>query len=53
MKVVYSIALILFLASCGSEKPKDKKAELEKLKKEPNLGKTQVRWKLKKLQLQR
>ncbi|RXF68675.1 efflux RND transporter periplasmic adaptor subunit [Arcticibacter tournemirensis] len=34
MKVVYSIALVLFLASCGSEKPKDKKAELEKLKKE-------------------
>ncbi|ETZ24489.1 efflux RND transporter periplasmic adaptor subunit [Pedobacter sp. V48] len=35
MKTIYSIALVLFLASCGSsEKPKDKKAELEQLKKD-------------------
>ncbi|WP_316815517.1 efflux RND transporter periplasmic adaptor subunit [Pedobacter nyackensis] len=31
---LYTLAITIFLASCGSEKPKDKKAELEQLKKE-------------------
>lgn len=31
---LYTIALAIFLASCSSDKPKDKKAELEQLKKE-------------------
>lgn len=34
MKALYAISLIMFLASCGSDQPKDKKAELERLKKE-------------------
>lgn len=31
---LYTIALAIFLASCSADKPKDKKAELEQLKKE-------------------
>ena len=34
MKTLYSTALVIFLASCGSDQPKDKKAELEQLKKQ-------------------
>lgn len=31
---LYAIALVIFFASCSSEKPQDRKAELEQLKKE-------------------
>ena len=35
MKTLYTLAIVLFLASCSSgEKPKDKKTELDQLKKE-------------------
>ena len=46
MKAIYAIALVMFLASCGSDQPKDKKAELEQLKKE----RTELNAKIDKLQ---
>lgn len=46
MKAIYSIALLIFLASCGSDQPKDKKAELEQLKKQ----RTELNAKIDKLQ---
>ena len=46
MKAIYAIALVMFLASCGSDQPKDKKAELEQLKKE----RTELSAKIDKLQ---
>lgn len=46
MKAIYTIALIMFLASCGSDQPKDKKAELEQMKKQ----RTELNAKIDKLQ---
>ena len=46
MKALCVIALVIFLASCGSDQPKDKKAELEQLKKE----RTELNAKIDKLQ---
>lgn len=46
MKAIYAIALIMFLASCGSDQPKDKKTELEQLKKQ----RTELNAKIDKLQ---
>lgn len=43
---LYTIAIALFLVSCDSDKPKDKKAELEQLKKE----RTTINGKIEKLE---
>lgn len=43
---LYTIALVLLLASCSSEKPKNKKAELEQLKKQ----RTELNGKIEKLE---